>query len=250
MGRKIARATGWQVWNPGRYGESWHGRFRDLYPAAARPILVFGLNPGPYGMSQTGIPFTDIKRLLSDLPRLAGKLQKEGEVQVPGLAPRSLRPYLTRTFESSSVRVYRFLNETFGSAERGMQQVVMANPCPLLFMDRNEKKNRTPADMSRAMQGGPHRAALLGEVARLRQINSEDAIQTLSPRAAILLGKNAQAILGPMLLDALGQRPVIDWEHPARAVPATWSSGLRRELRVRGLLPGTARAPRRSLNPA
>ncbi len=112
LARAIATATGWQVFHPGEYGERWHARFRRLYPLGPAPLLVCGLNPGPYGMAQSGLPFTDLKRLVAALPRLAAELRAAGEpLALPGLAPTALRPFLTRTFESSSVRVYRFLAE-------------------------------------------------------------------------------------------------------------------------------------------
>jgi len=144
----LVRSTGWKVWNPGLYGEPWHSRFRRCYPPAARPLVLFGLNPGPYGMAQTGIPFTDIRRLVSALPALVAELRNAGKrLEVPGLAPVSLPPYLSRTFEASSVRVYRFLERSWGDAERGWREVVAANPCPLLFIDTETGKNRTPADL-------------------------------------------------------------------------------------------------------
>src|SRR5258705_10251578 len=71
----IASATGWKVWNPGRYGEPWHTLFRKIYPVREGGILIFGLNPGPYGMAQTGIPFTDLKRLEVCLPTLADAIR-------------------------------------------------------------------------------------------------------------------------------------------------------------------------------
>ena len=236
---RIARATGWRVWNPGHYGEAWHALFRRLYSPLPRPVLLFGLNPGPYGMAQTGIPFTDLKRLRSHLPRLAGLLAARGEpLEVPGLAPADLRPFLKRRFESSSVRIFRFLDKGFGSAERGVRTVVVANPCPLLFIDPDEGRNRTPADLGRAAAraGKEERAGLLAEVDRLRRANAADAMAALSPRGCVLLGRNAQAALGSLTREKLGQRCVVDWEHPARAVPETWSAGLLRQLRRRGLL--------------
>ena len=237
---RIAATTGWQVWNPGRYGERWHALFRRTYPPFRRPLLLFGLNPGPYGMAQTGIPFTDIKRLDAFLPRLAATLRARGDpMVVPGLAPADLRPYLTRTFESSSVRVYRFLEQTFGTAERGVRHVVVANPCPLLFIDPVEGRNRTPADLGRAAAtaGREERAALLAQSDRLRRKNALDAVETLPPRGCVLLGRNAQAALGDLLRDRLDDHRVVDWEHPARAVPKTWADGLQHELRRRGFLP-------------
>jgi len=239
--RSAARATGWRIWNPGLYGERWHARFRRRYEPTRRPIVIFGLNPGPYGMGQTGIPFTDIRRLVSALPALAEELRQAGErVEIPGLAPVGLRPYLTRVFESSSVRVYRFLERGWRDAERGWREVVVANPCPLLFIDPKEKKNRTPADLGRAARKrspvDPRIADLLAECDRLRRTGAVDALDALRPRAAVLLGKDVQALLGERLARILGRRAVIDWEHPARAIPEAWTSGLLATLRRREVL--------------
>ncbi len=236
---EIAAATGWQVWNPGLYGERWHRHFRAAYPLARAPLAVFGLNPGPYGMAQSGIPFTDLKRVAERLPRLAAELERRGErLVLPGLAPRSLHPYLTRTFESSAVRVYRFLELGWGSAEEAFRHVVVANPCSLLFMEPTTRKNRTPADLVRVVRArGTHDARVLqAEMARLRWRAAEESIRGLAPRAAILFGRDVAEVLSARLAEAFPALPVIAWEHPARAVPETWARGLLDALRERGLL--------------
>lgn len=231
---RISAATGWRVWNPGRYGEPWHALFRETYTVSRRPLLLLGLNPGPYGMAQSGIPFTDIRRLCQLLPRLARRIEERfGPPHAPGLAPRSLRPYLTRSFESSAVRVYRFLGNAFGSAEAGWRRTVVANPCPLLFIDPRTRKNRTPSHVRRT---GPGRPALLHRIEELRRANAVDAVSTLRPRGIVLLGRDVQSALGPVLRQRLRPDFVIDWEHPARAVPAAWASGLISVLRHRRLL--------------
>lgn len=239
LGREIAAATGWQVWNPGLYGDAWHARFRALYPPAPHPVLSFGLNPGPYGMSQTGLPFTDLKRLVACLPALATDIAAasgEAALEVPGLAPASLRPYLTRGFESSSVRVYRFLAHAHGDAEEGVRRFVFVNPCSLLFMDRAERRNRTPADLVRAARahGSADARALLDQVDRLRWRCAEDALELFAPRAVVLLGRDVQGALGERLRER--GVTVLDWEHPARAVPDPWARGLARELRAASAL--------------
>ena len=235
---RIEAATGWEVWNPGLYGERWHKHFRALYPPRPAPLVVFGLNPGPYGMAQSGIPFTDLKRVESCLPRLARELARRGEsLAIPGLAPASLRPYLTRTFESSAVRVYRFLELGWGSAEAGFTDVIVANPCTLLFMDRAARENRTPADLVRVARArGTHDArALHDEMARLRWLAAREAIEGLAPRAAILFGRDVAAVMKERLAEAFPALPVIEWEHPARAVPETWARGLLAALDERGV---------------
>jgi single-strand selective monofunctional uracil DNA glycosylase len=234
----IAAATGWKVWNPGHYGRSWHSRFRAAYPVREGCILVFGLNPGPYGMAQTGIPFTDLKRLRECLPKLAEDLERRGEsLAGAGLAPESLRPFLRRTFESSAVRVYRFVSLGWGSAEEGWRELVVANPCSLLFMDRSGK-NRTPADLFAAVS----RRARSRETARrlrdrcdaLRRLTALESVQALSPRGVVLLGKDAQRALEPGLAPLLDRESILGWEHPARAVPDRWAGGLLAEIHRRG----------------
>jgi len=231
---RIESATGWKVWNPGRYGERWHAHFRSTYPVREGGILIFGLNPGPYGMSQTGIPFTDIKRLEAHLPALAGAIrERDGNLRLPGLAPRSLHPFLSRTFESSAVRVYRFLELGWGSAEEGWRHVTVANGCSLLFMDRSGK-NRTPADLyaaaSRVMGDRREAKRLLDRCLAARCLAAKDAVRALSPRGVVLLGKDTQQALAEEMNRLLGEAGILAWEHPARAVPDKWARGLLAEL--------------------
>jgi single-strand selective monofunctional uracil DNA glycosylase len=234
----IASATGWRVWNPGRYGERWHSLFRRTYPVSKGGILVFGLNPGPYGMAQTGIPFTDIKRLEGHLPALAETIRRRaGRLQLPGLVPRSLHPYLSRTFESSAVRVYRFLALGWGSAEEGWRNLAVANGCSLLFIDPSGE-NRTPADLyaaaSRTIGDKGEARQLLERCLQARCLAARDAARALSPRGVVLLGKDTQRALGEEMDRLLGAELVLGWEHPARAVPDQWARGLLAEIARRG----------------
>ncbi len=246
LGREIAAATGWQVFHPGGYGEPWHARFRACYPLGQKPLLICGLNPGPYGMAQSGIPFTDLKRLESKLPRLAATLRATGaELTLPGLAPTGLRPWLKRTFESSSVRVYRFLDHAYGSAEQGFTELAVMNPCPLLFIDPNDGANRTPADLPRSLRARGAPAAVANDfVARFdaaRLATVDEAIARLAPRGIVLLGRDVEAALAAPLMARLGPARIVAWEHPARAVPERWSRGLAAELTARKLLNAASR---------
>jgi single-strand selective monofunctional uracil DNA glycosylase len=200
------------------------------------PVVLFGLNPGPYGMGQTGIPFTDVKRIKAKLPRLRDALVAGGErVELPGLAPADLQPFLSMTHEASSVRVYLFLEKAFGDAETGSSKVFVANPCPLLFMDA-AGKNRTPADFKRAANAGIGREGASKLLAHLQGIRVEcalDAARVATPRAAVLLGRDVDAALGDALRSELGKARVIAYQHPARAIPEVWADGLVSELRNR-----------------
>ena len=235
---RIAAATGWRIWNPGSYGAPWHRLFREIYPLGERPVLMFGLNPGPYGMGQTGIPFTDVRRLRQCLPKMALALQQRSRVpRVPGLAPRSLRRFLTREFESSAVRVYRFLELGWGSAEEGWLRVGVANSCPLLFLD-SAGGNRTPAVLGAAIRrklGAGDSAARLCRAIETQRVKSAlEAIAAARPRGAVLLGKDVQGCLGDRIRERMGERGVLFWRHPARAVPEEWARGLLEAIGDRG----------------
>ena len=237
LAAELARRTAWKVFNPGLYGERWHARFRRAYPLRHHPLLFCGLNPGPYGMAQTGVPFTDLKRLASHLPKLSRELAAAGEpVGLPGLAPPQLRPFLTRTFESSSVRVYRFLDRAYGSAEAAFRAVVFVNPCPLLFIDPATGANRTPADLPKQLRGASGAAPLLARFEELRRASVAEAIEQLAPRGVVLFGRNVAAAVGPRVRERLAPQQLVEWAHPARAVPDRWARGLEQELESRRLL--------------
>jgi len=214
LAREVAAATGWLVVNPVRYGERWHARFRGCYPLGARPLMFCGLNPGPYGMAQTGVPFTDLKRLASDLPRLARALAAAGErLALPGLAPPELRPFLTRTFESSSVRVYRFLARAYGTAEEALRRIVFVNPCPLLLIEVEGRgtaargANRTPADLGKALRDA---GSLRERFDAARVVVVCRALELLAPRGAVLLGRDVVKVFGPTLEERLGATATLE----------------------------------------
>src|SRR5262249_24133260 len=159
------------------------------------------------------VPFTDMKRLQSHLPRLAAELEASGStLELPGLAPPELRRFLVRTFESSSVRVYRFLALVHGTAEAAFRDVVFVNTCPLLFVERTSGENRTPADLPRELRraAGPPRGSAGGaarlmaafDAARVEVVAR--AVDLLEPRGAVVLGRDAAAVLVKPLRERLG----------------------------------------------
>ena len=241
----LREATGYMILNPGLYGAHWHAKRLELYPPRPGGLLGVGLNPGPYGMGQTGIPFTDIKRIRECLPSLRESLLQDGQsLPVPGLAPDELHPYLKLRHEASSVRVFKFLEKAFGDAEYGLTQLVFANPCSLLFIDVDTKegKNRTPADFRPRIRkrrrdwSDDQLRAVLEEVRELRLRCALAAVRALDARGVILFGRDVQRAIGDQLQDRLGAERVVYYPHPARAVPDAWSGGLTEKLKDHRLL--------------
>src|SRR5689334_22585808 len=48
------------VYNPLEYAWPAHELYLEKYAAAPKQVLFLGMNPGPFGMAQTGIPFGEV----------------------------------------------------------------------------------------------------------------------------------------------------------------------------------------------
>lgn len=213
---RIARATGLRVWNPQLYGLPLYRRFAEGHlPAKPGALLAFGLNPGKYGMSQTGIPFTDVTRAAQiGIP-----------LEPPGVAPVSLRPFLkSYRVERSSASVYGLLDEVWGSPREGWRAMWALAPCGLLFLEK-EGENVTPADARLKRD----------DVLALRLRVIRESVALAKPRGVLLLGQDVARVAA----DALADQDVLVVDHPVargpgRRGPAWWADVVAREVRARG----------------
>ena len=48
------------VYHPLRYAEAMHRAYIERFAKSGIEVLFLGMNPGPFGMTQTGIPFGEI----------------------------------------------------------------------------------------------------------------------------------------------------------------------------------------------
>ena len=48
------------VYNPLAYARSPYVKYLQLYAESPKEIVLIGMNPGPWGMAQTGIPFGEV----------------------------------------------------------------------------------------------------------------------------------------------------------------------------------------------
>lgn len=48
------------VYNPLIYAAGPHRQYLQLYGARPKEVVLVGMNPGPWGMAQTGVPFGEI----------------------------------------------------------------------------------------------------------------------------------------------------------------------------------------------
>jgi single-strand selective monofunctional uracil DNA glycosylase len=126
------------VTNPLDYAWDVHEAWLRTWGASPRRVLLMGMNPGPWGMAQTGVPFGEVDAV-------RGFLKLEGEVRRPdGEHPkRPVQGLDCPRSEVSGRRLWGFFAERFGSPEAFFAEHFVLNYCPLVFMEATGR-NRTP----------------------------------------------------------------------------------------------------------
>ena len=140
------------VYNPLEYARAPADLYlkRYLVGPSGRTLLL-GMNPGPWGMAQTGVPFGEIDSVRH-------WLGIEAPVEQPR-HPHPYRPVAGFDFPRSEVsgqRLWGLFRERFPTAAEFAKRFVVFNYCPLVFMEESGR-NRTPDKLPKA-----EREALFG----------------------------------------------------------------------------------------
>ena len=165
------------VYNPLTYAWPAFEQYLLRYGEQTDRVLLVGMNPGPFGMAQTGIPFGDVAmvRDFIGIEAPIGKPAREHPKRpVLGFAcPRS---------EVSGTRLWGFAKARFKSPERFFRQFFVLNYCPLVFMEESGR-NRTPDKLA------PKERASVYQVCdrALRE-----AVAALAPRQLVGVGAFAE----------------------------------------------------------
>lgn len=131
------------IYNPLVYARAPHEAYLERYGTGRKCVLLLGMNPGPFGMAQTGVPFGDVT-LVRDFLGIEAPVSRP-----PREHPK--RPILgfscTRS-EVSGTRLWGFARDRFGEPEKFFRTSFVANYCPLAFMEasgRNFTPDKLPA---------------------------------------------------------------------------------------------------------
>ena len=211
------------VYNPLVYARATHEAYLERWGATRpREVLMLGMNPGPFGMAQTGVPFGDVAMV-------RGFLGIEGPVRKP---PREhpRRPvdgFDCRRSEVSGTRFWGWACDRFGTAERFFERVFVANWCPLVFME--ESGRNRPPDKLPAAERAPLFEICNDALARIAE--------TLQPSLVVGIGGFAEQ----RAREALGGDVEIGRIlHPSPASPAAnadWAGLVDGQLRALGFEP-------------
>ncbi|KAM9813779.1 single-strand selective monofunctional uracil DNA glycosylase-like [Neosynchiropus ocellatus] len=129
------------VYSPLEYAWDTHRCFVEKYCRAGQSVLFLGMNPGPFGMAQTGVPFGEVKSVVD-------WLQVTGEVGRPAVEhpKRRISGLACTQSEVSGARFWGFFRKLCGEPELFFRHCFVHNLCPLIFMSASGK-NLTPPEL-------------------------------------------------------------------------------------------------------
>ncbi|XP_068240623.1 single-strand selective monofunctional uracil DNA glycosylase isoform X1 [Palaemon carinicauda] len=129
------------VYNPLDYAREIHRDFLAKFCKGPKKVLLLGMNPGPWGMGQTGVPFGHVQ-YAKDWLRVKGSVTKP-ENEHP---KRLITGLECRRSEVSGDRLWSLLKELSGKPEALFTNVFLHNYCPLFFL-KDSAKNVTPPEL-------------------------------------------------------------------------------------------------------
>lgn len=206
------------VYNPLRYAWAMHEAYLRRYGQGPKRVLLLGMNPGPWGMAQTGVPFGEVNHV-RDWLGLDEPVDKPKHEH-----PK--RPVVGLNCERSEVsgdRLWGLFRERFGTPEAFFQEHFVVNYCPLVFME-SSSRNRTPDKLPKA-----EREPLL----TMCNAHLQKVIDATRPAFVVGVGKFAEKRAGEVVQTCEQSPKVVNILHPSPASPAAnrgWAKQATRQL--------------------
>lgn len=216
------------VYNPLEYAREPHHAYLRRYGKAPKEVLLMGMNPGPWGMAQTGVPFGEVSSV-REWMGIEGRVDRPD----PEHPKRPVEGFACRRREVSGSRLWGCARERFGRPERFFRTFFVWNYCPLVFLEtsgRNLTPDRLPSAQCHHLLEACDRALVA-------------VVELLRPRLAVGIGRFAER----RLREGLTARPVRIGGilHPSPASPAAnrgWAERAEAQLRELGACPEASRA--------
>lgn len=132
------------VYNPLTYAWKAHEEYLTRYGNGTKRVIFLGMNPGPFGMVQTGIPFGEIAAV-RDWMGISAAIEKP-KAEHP---KRLIEGYGCTRSEVSGRRLWKLFADRFGRAETFFAEHFVVNYCPLAFLSETGS-NLTPDKLTKA----------------------------------------------------------------------------------------------------
>ncbi len=209
------------VYNPLRYAKEPFENYLTRYGSGPKEIVMLGMNPGPFGMVQTGVPFGDVS-MVKDWMGIKGRIMVPEKTH----PKRPIEGFSCQRSEVSGSRLWGWAKDNFKTPKKFFMRFFVLNYCPLCFLEESGR-NRTPDKLPKAEK---QQLLLFCDQALI------EAVQVLNPKMVIGIGafacKQAQTTLKDLDI------PVGQVLHPSPASPKAnkgWKRQASEELRQLGI---------------
>lgn len=213
------------IYNPLDYAWQVHELYLRQYVHHEPDLFFLGMNPGPFGMAQTGVPFGEIEAV-EQWMHLSGSIGKPKREH----PARPVLGFSTTRSEVSGKRLWSLMQERFGSADAFFSCNAVMNYCPLVFMDGGKTgKNVVPEKLPKEERN---------QLDRVCDSYLDDIVNLVEPRALVGVGVFARKRLESCARRLHLDIPVTSILHPSPGNPQAnngWDRKVTAQLREAGL---------------
>ena len=205
------------VYCPLEYAWPSHEMYLRRFGASKKKVVLLGMNPGPFGMAQTGVPFGEIAAVRDWMGIRAPVGHPSNEHP-----KRRITGFDCLQSEVSGRRLWGLFAARFGPAEAFFKDHFVANYCPLVFMAESGK-NVTPDKL-------PAREVELVNAAC--DLHLQRVVEALEPEWLIGVGGYAEA-RAKVIAEKFPPLHVGRILHPSPASPAAnrdWAGEATKQL--------------------
>lgn len=208
------------VYNPLEYARPPVSLYFEKYGTGKKRVVFLGMNPGPWGMAQTGVPFGEIEIARSWLGLEAPVEKPENEHP-----KRPVSGFDCSRSEVSGSRLWSYFKDRFKTPQRFFKDHFVYNYCPLMFLEESGR-NRTPDKLKAS------------ERKRLFKICDQalvELVETLSPEWVIGVGQFAEKRARQALGNEVKVARIL---HPSPASPVAnrgWAEQAEKQLKELGI---------------
>ncbi len=217
------------VYDPHQYAWAPYEQYVRRFGTGRKRVVLLGMNPGPFGMMQTGVPFGEIAAV-RDWMGISAPIRKPAREH----PKRPIEGFACRRSEVSGRRLWGWANQRFGAADSFFADWFVLNYCPLSLLEasgRNFTPDKLPAPLLKSLQQACDRHLAV-------------ALTALAPQWALGVGgfaeKRIRAVLESNLLDSALARNTRVGQilHPSPASPAAnrgWADAAESQLAALGI---------------
>lgn len=191
------------IYNPLSYAKESLFKYFGYFKDHEVNTVYLGMNPGPYGMLQTGIPFGAVDKVRQFLNINDGV--KKPYIEHPF---RPITGFETKRNEISGTRLWSLFEEVYKTKENFFSDNAVLNYCPLAFLAEDKRAGNIALDKIK----GEYR----GEIERVCDKYLNLYLMLLKPKVLVGIGQYAYKVL---LRNEYKCDKVFSIPHPSPANP-------------------------------